>query len=59
MPALKLESIEVSDTTLDLIEEELGIGTYDLIKELEEVAKEKLNELRREAQVRKNISTKK
>jgi hypothetical protein len=49
MPALKLKAIETSDKTLDTIEEKLGLGTYDVIEELEKVAYARLHELREEA----------
>lgn len=49
MPALKLKGIETTNATLDLIEKNLGLDAYDVIEELENVAYQKLQELREEA----------
>lgn len=49
MPSLRLKGIETTDSTLDLIEEKLGLGTYEVIEELEKVAYARLQELRAEA----------
>lgn len=48
MPALNLK-IETTDSTLDLLEDKLDLGLYDVIEKLEETAREKLSELRKEA----------
>jgi len=45
MPVLNLGGLEVSDRMLDLIEKHEGLGTYELMDELEAVAQTKLNEL--------------
>lgn len=50
MPRLNLGGIETTDSTLDLIEEELGYGAYEVIDLLAEAAREKLSELRKESQ---------
>lgn len=48
MPVLNIK-VEVIDSTLDKIEDKLGLGTYDVIEELEIAAKARYMELRKEA----------
>ena len=50
MPNLRLKGIETTDSTLDLLEEKLGLGLYQVIEELEIAAQEKLNELKLKAE---------
>lgn len=45
MPSLKLKGLEVAESTLERIENNLGLGVYEVIEQLEQSAQDKLNEI--------------